>query len=363
MGDKIKIGDDKMLKLGNSYLGYTDNKTPLQKARIEGILDKKKRFNQVGIVSMKQMIFDLITEEGRTTEKEENYQYYKRDGELTKPKTVYRLIKDNIYMELNKTEYDFANYIIENNFTKEKAANYIAEEIAEVQRQRELEAGKKMREQYEKEQREKQEKKFKEWLQDQVENYPKNEKYNIAKDIFIDEIEIFQDRQIELLVLIDNFDNPQCKEKLSDRLSYRNVASLKTFYHITGVRLGRTNKAIEEKLNNITSKDFTGIVKYKKKPIPEGHKKFYKIMGDKSFVEAYGEHIELKGFDLYLTTNQGLYTLTEGRTGVIITQGYSRDEAIEKFNKVIEDNADMIKKSIKELIDQNGLSPIYEIGA
>lgn len=351
-----------MLKLENSYLGFTDNKTPMQKARIEGILDKKKRFKQDGIVAMKQMIFNLIMD-GRITEKEENYQYYKRDGELTKPKTVYRLIKDNIYLELNKTEYDFANYIIENNFTKEKAVNYITEEKAEIQRQEQLLQKQVEEERQRKIQKEKQKEEFKEWLQSQAKNYPKNEKYNIAKDIFIDEIEFFQDRQVELLVLIDNFDNLLCKEELKNRLSYNNIASLKTFYHITGIRLGRTNKAIEEKLDSITSKDFTGIVKYKKKPIPEGHKKFYKIMGDKSFVEAYGEHIELKGFDLYLTTSQGLYTLTEGRTGVIITQGCSRDEAIEKFNKVIEDSADMIKKSIKELIDQNGLSPIYEIGA
>lgn len=90
-----------MLKLENSYLGYTDNKTPIQKGRIESVLDKKIRTKQDGIIAKKQLIFNLIID-GRITEKEENYQYYKRDGELTKPKTVYRLIKDNIYMELNK---------------------------------------------------------------------------------------------------------------------------------------------------------------------------------------------------------------------------------------------------------------------
>ena len=197
-------------------------------------------------------------------------------------------------------------------------------------------------------------------LNHQAEGYPKDKRYNTAKNIFMDELGNFRNRQIQLLVLIDNFDNPRCREKLNDWLSYYNTASLKTFYHITGIKLGKTNKAIQEKLNTITSKDFTGLIEYKKKPIPGGYKKFYKMISNVGFEKAYGQYVRLKDFDLYLTINNGLYSLTEGKSGVIVAQGYSKDEAISAFNNNIDDNMNMIKERLEELIGKNGLSPLHE---
>ncbi len=350
-----------MIKLGNSDLGFTADKTALQRGKIDKVLSKKGITTNGEIKIIKQMIYDLIME-GRITEKEDNCQHYKRDGELTKPKTEYRLIADDgCYMELNRTEYDFANYILRCGFNDIEVVNkYLADEKAMKEEMEKKKQELEKRERQAKIDKEKQEKEFDDWLFTEAENYPQNEKLTIAKDIYIDEVGTFSTRQIRLLVLIDNFDKPECKEELKNWLSYYNKASLKTFYHITGINLGTTDKAITSKLNIITSKDFQGIIPYRKKPVPEGYKKFYKLMGNK-FEEAYGEYMQLKEFDLYLTVHGGLYNITEGRTGVIIGQGYSKDEAVESFNKATDEyNIDSIKARIEEFINKNGLSPMYQ---
>lgn len=61
--------------------------------------------------------------EGCMPDKEENYQYYKRNGKLSKPKTLYKFnLPDNVtYVELNKTEYNFVCYLLEKGLNTEKA--------------------------------------------------------------------------------------------------------------------------------------------------------------------------------------------------------------------------------------------------
>ena len=60
--------------------------------------------------------------EGCYPDKEENYQYYKRNGELSKPKTLYKYydLEGKQYYELNKTQYDFVCYLLENGLNKEE---------------------------------------------------------------------------------------------------------------------------------------------------------------------------------------------------------------------------------------------------
>ncbi|HHU81232.1 MAG TPA: hypothetical protein GXZ35_07920 [Acholeplasmataceae bacterium] len=244
------------MNLNNTYFGFTDNMKPMQKAKVEKILDKKKRFDGV-ILTNKEFIYREL-KSGLITEVKENYQYYKRDGELTKPKTEYRLKSpDNSYWTIEKTLFNYANYISENGFLDEQRAKEFI--ITEQNRLRRAEQERINQEQKEKEviEKAKQEKiEFDQWLTAAAQNYSDTEKLQILKDIFTKEFGNFSGNSIKLLVLIDNFDNPQCKAEIREWLAYFNTASLKTFYAITGINLGKTDKAIQARLNEITSNDF-----------------------------------------------------------------------------------------------------------
>lgn len=100
------------MKLSNSYLGFTDNVKGVQKARIESLLDTQYRYDGV-IKTQKQFIYDIV-EAGYRPEVEEDYTYYKRNGELSKPKTLYTMENRelNSLYETNKTLNNFATYII-----------------------------------------------------------------------------------------------------------------------------------------------------------------------------------------------------------------------------------------------------------
>lgn len=97
---------------------------------------------------------------------------------------------------------------------------------------------------------------FDNWLNESAKQYSDNEKLGLLKEIFINETGQFGGGAIRLLVLIDNFDNLMCKDKLKEWLNYYNTASLKAFSHLTGINLGKTNKEIQARLDSITSKDF-----------------------------------------------------------------------------------------------------------
>lgn len=242
------------MNLNDTYFGFTDNMKPMQKAKVEKLLDQVKRFDGV-ILSNKEFIYREL-KSGLMPEVKENCQYYKRNGELSKPKTEYRLksIEDSCYWEIQKTLFDFANYILENDFLDEKKVkNLILTEQNKLQqeKQKKLE-----QEQEEQEKRIK----FNQWLTEAAQNYSNTRNLQILENIFIKKFGGYSPNSIKLLVLIDNFDDPQCKEEIKDWLAYFNTASLKTFEIITGIKLGKTDKEIQAKLDQITSKDFRKIV-------------------------------------------------------------------------------------------------------
>ncbi len=124
-----------MIKLGMSTLGYSNTKTPMQKARTEETLNKLWKYPE-GILSEKDFALNKLLN-GYVLEKVENYQEYKRDGELTKPKTIYKLYdKNESYWNLiSKTAYDFLIYVQENNLLDVNLINeYIQNEKAENER-------------------------------------------------------------------------------------------------------------------------------------------------------------------------------------------------------------------------------------
>lgn len=356
------------MKIDNTYLGFTNKFSPMQKTRIENVLDNVKRYDGV-IKTNKQFIYDELLN-GCIPEINENYvTYNRRTGENTKPKTVYIIkSKDNSFWTVEKTLHDFAVYIIENNFLDEVKVNtFITAEQDKIENEKRLKEEQETKEKEERERKEKEKVDFENWLNIETLNYNDEVKLNLLKEIFLGELGQFGGNSIKLLVLIDNFDNPMCKDAIKSWLGYYNTTSLKVFFHITGIRLGTTDKEIQVRLDNITSKDFTGMIPYKKRAEQKEKEEveqviFFKRMRNNEFEECMGEHIKKYGLDLFVSVNRttGYYTITEGKTGCGVGQGNSKKEAFEQFNNYINRvGIEALNKNIQETIDRNGISPKY----
>lgn len=102
------------------YLGFTDEIKEPRKTKVESELDRLYRYN--GNIYNTTTFLCVKLLEGCYPDKEENYQYYKRNGELSKPKTLYKYydLEGKQYYELNKTQYDFVCYLLENGLNKEE---------------------------------------------------------------------------------------------------------------------------------------------------------------------------------------------------------------------------------------------------
>lgn len=149
------------ISITNTYLGFTDNKKAMQAARIEKSLDMLWRLES-GIFTRKQIVLDMLLE-GRKPTFEENYTYYSRRlDDYTKPKTLYKLedMDNETYLEINKTLYNFAIYILENDFLNtEKLIAFIEHEQQEKENKIKLQLEKEQKERNEKEQLRQQEEK------------------------------------------------------------------------------------------------------------------------------------------------------------------------------------------------------------
>lgn len=353
------------MKLQNSFLGFTNNLKPIQKTKVENTLNKFIQYN--GIVYKKKEFILIKLQEGYTPEKQENYKYYSTRLEgYTKPKTLYTIEKDNLYNEISKTEYDFANYLIENNLTNnDNIMNCITEECKQEQKkqlQEEQEHQKQLEVEAEKEQKKKD---FENWLELELTKYNNNINFELAKEIFLSELNEYNEHQLKkLLVLIDNINIPEVKEKLKSWLHCGNRTSKKVFFHITGIKLPPTDKGTHEILDSINKNNYTGIVEYKKR---ESHnkdiRKFYKFMKtpESHFEEAEGEYINKYDLDLFITNNSKQWNVTEGTTGFSLLSGNTKKDILNKLSSIKNDGKlDLIKQQIEYLIKQNGISPLYK---
>lgn len=107
------------LENNGSYLGFTDNKTALQKAKIESCLDKVFRYSN-GIMARKDaMLYGL-----RNGKKPEVADEVRGNGTVKKS---YRMAWDNLYNDITKTEYDFCIYLIEHDLVSEESVNAFIE--------------------------------------------------------------------------------------------------------------------------------------------------------------------------------------------------------------------------------------------
>ncbi len=131
-----------MIKLNNSYLGFTDGKKAMQGGKIEKSLDMLIQFDNDNKIAKSKEFTLFKLQEGLKPEIEENYSYYSpRKEEYTKPKTLYKLsYEDGSFHEINKTLYNFALYVLENGFTDESTVKaFIEKETKEKEEKERLE--------------------------------------------------------------------------------------------------------------------------------------------------------------------------------------------------------------------------------
>lgn len=359
------------MNISNSYLGFTDSMQPMKKVRTENILDKKYRYSD-DVMTCKQHILNVL-QIGAWAKFDPVYSYYStKTHEKTKPRKDYQIhfiTQDQehnveVYNSVTKTEYDFFIYLQSQGFSDDnKVQSYLEHEAAqaeEVERQEKAQSEKKKAAQQQIEA-------FHEWLENQIGNYSNNEKLSIARQIFFDTVNCADDHQLKkLLILIENIDNSFCKDQLMEWLAYHNKASKAVFYHVTGIKLPSTDRETFALLDSLASADYKGIVSYKTiqkdaEPIEKPVETFYIIDGSKQFKAVQGEAVKACGFDMFIRKVKDQYLLSESRTGVLMSNGKTRTEALNGVKTIIERNGiEQVNKILNKYIEQFGMSPRFQ---
>ena len=358
-------------------LGYVNNLTGVAAARVSKTLNKLVRFE--GKVFSRIEYIILLVLRGFLPVVTKNYSYYSvKTGEKTKPKTLYTMEHNNesgksiTVLEVTKTEFDFANWLIDNNIVTIEAAEEM--EQKEQQRIKNLEDEKIKAEEEKRDKLNKareEEQNFNLWLQSAVNNLIAISDYriDIVKNIFLDVVGTCSGFALETIVLVDNiFIDNKCKKELINRLNYHNIASKKAFYHLTGIKLPKTDRETKELLLNLAEEDIKNPIEYKmnagtNQGKNEGEFNIYYIK------MATGEYEEVKGYklenkynlELFYHELDGKYKITHMPTGISVINGIDRKEdIINNLEEVIKSNGiDKLKEIFNDAISQYGTVPNY----
>lgn len=353
------------------FLGFTDGIKEPQKTRTEKVLSKYYRYNGDIYNTITYLCMKLI--EGCMPGKEENYQYYKRNGELSKPRTLYKFNSpDNTtYVGLNKTEYNFVCYLLEKGLNTEKAV--ISYDKADVEHteaeQRKKEAEKAQQEAEEK--RLAEEKKKIEAAITEEEKHITQEEKELADSIFISMYGA-ECKNYSLIALVHNFDNQYCKEEIISRLHNYNQASIKLFECLTGLELPKSYRKRVEYIRNITMKNFKGMTEYKpykKKETKEVHKEEFYIAEGRGRAERWtkviAEPFRKYGVDMFIFCNNGHWNISLAESGVYVATGRTKKECMANLKKYRdihgkEDFLQKIKCKTELVISCIGANPRYK---
>lgn len=360
--------DQNQLENSNSYLGFTDSKSPMQAGKIEKALEKTYRYNIDGKYYIMQRR-DAVLFYLRSGEKPFANEYIVNG----KSKKEYSMKKpgDNYYFVITKTEYDFANYLISNDLVSEEKVNeYINQE---TRKREESERLKREAEEaaLQEEMRIRQEKEdFKVRLKEEASNYHYSAWMEITEQIFksIYGEFAFPERAYELLVCIEKIDEPLYKEELKNRLHYDNSASRKIFFHCTGLKLPNSNRDMREFIDRISISDFTGTIPYRERKQPgEKEKEVFYILtngGDREATPYYesvvGEKVEKYGIEMFIHRSGERYTVSSAECGLRFVSARTKSDLMDKLKEIIDNvGEDKVKEQIKIYVNKFGLSPYY----
>jgi len=369
------------INLQHTYLGFASNLTPLQKSKVQTTLDTPIKHNNV-IMPKKQFIY-IKLQEGYTPIIEEDVSYYSRKlGDYTKPKSEYRLSnQEGSYYSITKTEYNFAVYLVQNDFLDVvKAKQYIDAEQNRLAQLAQIKFDKKQQEKLDKKLLQQQKQEFNNWLSEQAKNYSDISKLDLAKNIFESEQGDYNEVYLcKLLVLIDNIDNPMCIDRLKNALYSHNKTSKKVFYYVTGIKLPTTDKGTFEILDGLTLSSYQSIIPYKKKqsktnnndtqsiaattPITETFYKLIRKHSNYHFETVTGLPVTKYDLEMFITQDEyGYYQLSESKSGVLIIANVpTKKELMSKLKSLMDQyDIEYAKRLIQDSIDKYGISPKYQ---
>ncbi|MCM3109989.1 hypothetical protein [Lederbergia lenta] len=366
----------------NTYFGFTNNLKPMQAARIENTLDKLFRYDGK-VMTEKEFILNKLIE-GYTPQFEENYTYYSRKiDDYTKPKTLYMLKNsEGSYTETTKTAYNFALYLIENGLNNMDAALEFASEEKERLEAEVMEAEriKKQEEEERRLQREKEELEHKERHRRNVEKWRAlGEKLttNEIRNHITDSIENHWDEIEKSMTVHDNTVSDiisSFTEQLGNQAFITRNASY--VYHDDVNKTNLSNKiyrSIYSAIFDIKEDDPRVTITAKVKAFYEGREykgstqkeleTFFILKrdnGDVSFEERQGEKFTIAGTLCFISNNDGVWTVTEARTGLSVNADKSKQKAIQKARDGIQKNKERLERTIEQAIERNGMPPLYK---
>lgn len=345
-----------MLKI-KRFLGYTDGIKEPRKTKVENELSACYRYNGSLYNAVEFLCVKLL--EGCYLEKEENYQYYKRNGELNKPKTLYKYYSPDgkTYFELNKTQYDFVQYLVETGLNAEESIlAYDKADVEHFEALQKAEEEEKARQEEEKQRKEEEKEKFKEWMFAESENIPQFQK-DIIDSIFLAIYGQENAWNYSLAVCINNYNNPLCKEEVISRLHNDNKASIKIFECLTGLKLPKGYKERIAYLEGLTVSDFKDAVDYKPRKKAEHteekevqKEEFYTLMGDNSWRKVIAEPITKYGMDMFIHFENDVWKISHAEVGMSLASGKTKTECMQKLKELVDSKGmDFLNSRIEEV--------------
>ena len=355
------------------FLGFTDNIKEPRKTKVEDELNKSYRYNGKIYNAVTFLCVKLL--EGSYPEKEENYQYYKRNGELSKPKTLYKYLNSDgkCYFELNKTQYDFVCYLMENSLnTKESMIAYDKADIERIEALKQVEQEEKARLEAEEQKKQEEKEKFKQWMHEESEKIPLFQK-DLIDTIFLNIYGEANTWNYSLAVCINNYNNPLCKEEVITRLHNDNKASIKIFECLTGLKLPKSYKERKIYLEGLTVSDFKEMIEYKPRKNREKKEvqkeEFYineRTQEGQKWTKVIAEPFTKYGVDMFIRYSNGNFSISLAEAGMKVCDGRTKTECFKKLKKFVDDRGketflQMVKDATERMYKATGINPRYEV--
>ena len=362
--------EDHIMKI-KRYLGFTDGIMEPRKTKVENELNRFYRYNGKIYNTVTFLCVKLL--EGCYPEKEENYQYYKRNGELSKPKTLYKYLNPdrNCYFELNKTQYDFVCYLLENGLnTEEVILAYDKADIERVEALKQAEQEEKTRQEIEERKKSEERERMKRIIAEEAQ-YILQEEKEVADSVF-SAIYGTECRNYDLIALIHNFDDIYCKEEIISRLHNDNKASIKIFECITGLKLPKSYKERKVYLDGLTPIDFKGMTQYKPRKKREEKEiqkeEFYineRIPEGQKWTKVIAEPFTKYGVDMFIRCSNGSFSISLAEAGMKVCDGRTKTECINKLKKFVDDRGketflQLVKDVTERMYKVTGINPRYK---
>ena len=169
----------------------------------------------------------------------------------------------------------------------------------------------------------------------------------------------------KLLVLIDNIDDPLCKNDLVARLHVDNKASRKTFECVTGLKLPATLGDTKLYMINMDSSKYKELKEFKPraKVEPKEQEVFYiaKVTkGNVDFIPVQGERLEKYGLKMFIHKTGDEWDASSQASGCKIASGKTKTEMLDNLAKTVKRfTVEKIREAENIFVDKNGWSPLF----